>query len=86
MTDYNDYDEWPDLITPQNVYRLLDIFPESKLLQVYALPKNSTERAAAWADLGVTDPLKQQALEVELDNLIAALASKRGTNEEYGYH
>lgn len=70
------FEPWPDLMTPQNMSKLFDLYPESKLLQLYAFPKDSNERKLAWEDLGVTDPIKQQALETELENLISSLADK----------
>lgn len=77
MTNYNNYDEWPDLLTPTNVNRLFEMYPENKLLQLHAFPVHSEERRAAWNDLGVTDPVKQRHLEDKLDDFINSLAHKR---------
>jgi hypothetical protein len=67
-----DFEPWPEM-KPE---RLLDMFPESELVKIYALPRYSAERAQSWESLGVTDPAKQAACEVELDQLIAKLAEK----------
>lgn len=70
-----DYEPWPEM----NRSRLLDMYPESELVKIYALPNNSVERKSAWEALGVVDPIKQQACEVELDNLIKSLEKKKST-------
>lgn len=70
--NYDDFEPWPEM-KPD---RLLDMFPESELVKIYAMPKYSAERTASWESLGVTDPAKQAACEVELDALIAGLVKK----------
>lgn len=71
MTDQR-YEAWPDMIIPQNMERLLQMFPTSRLLQIQRMTVSS-DRAAAWADLGVTDVAQQAQLEIELDAFIAKL-------------
>jgi hypothetical protein len=68
------YEVWPDMITPTNMERLLMMFPLSKLLHIANLTTGSPDRAAAWADLGVTDPMEQVKLEQDLDAFINKLA------------
>lgn len=67
-----DFEPWPDM----NPTRLLDMFPESELVKIYAIPLYTAERTQSWESLGVTDPVKQAACEIELDQLIAKLAKK----------
>lgn len=67
-----DYEPWPEMQSE----RLLAMYPESELVKIYAIPKYSAERVQAWEALGVTDPIKQKACEVELEDLINNLAKK----------
>lgn len=67
-----DFEPWPEM-KPE---RLLDMYPESELVKIYAIPQNTVERTQAWEALGVTDPLKQKSCEIELDNLIKGLVEK----------
>jgi hypothetical protein len=69
----NDYEPWPDLITPNNLERLLLMFPLSKLLHLQKLSIGSPDRAEAWADLGITDPTQQAQLELDLEKFINKL-------------
>lgn len=71
--DQTDYDAWPDMITPENMERLLMAFPTSKLLQLHKLEKGSAARTEAWADLGLVTPMQQLQAETLLDGLIEKL-------------
>ena len=68
----DDFAPWPDM----KADRLLDMYPESELVKIYAMPQHSAQRTTAWEALGVVDPVKQAACEVELDALINKLAKK----------
>lgn len=72
MTERN-YEAWPDLIAPENMERLFLMFPTSKLLHLQRLTRGSSERTAAWADLGITSPMQQLQCEEALDAFIAKL-------------
>lgn len=69
----NEYEEWPDLLAPKNMERLLTMFPMSKLLSLHKLTVGSEDRAAAWADLGITNPAQQAELELKLEEFINKL-------------
>ena len=73
-----DFEPWPEM-KPE---RLLDMYPESELVKIYAIPQNTVERTQAWEALGVTDPLKQKACEIELDTLIKKLAKNHEENKQ----
>ena len=70
---YDGYEAWPDMISPENMERLLLAFPASKLLQLQKLKLGSSERSAAWADLGIVAPMQQLQAEEALDAFIAKL-------------
>jgi hypothetical protein len=67
------YEAWPDLITPANIERLFLMFPASKLLHLQRLTRGSSERTAAWVDLGITSPMQQLQCEDALEAFIAKL-------------
>lgn len=67
-----DFEPWPEMDSS----RLLDMFPESELVKIFAMPQHSAERTASWESLGVTDPAKQAACELELSDMIAKLTAK----------
>lgn len=67
------FESWPEMRTD----RLLDMYPDSELVKIYNMPQHSAERTKSWEALGVIDPAKQAACEIELENLINGLATKK---------